>query len=187
MKILNEIRILSSLEHSNIIRYYTSWVEFVQNEDPTITLLKSEDDDPLGSLPTPGGGKISAYLAMECADSTLDRFIELNYNSHDFDFNHASIIYQIANGIQYLHSLSPKCAHGDLTTSNVLLLKTKSSYQVKICDFGMSKYIGPCNSNADHDNNTVMPFFADFGESLLQLDILRFSKIIFQLITFFTT
>lgn len=205
IQILNEIRITSALNHPNIIRYFTSWVELVDNEDPEISFLK-ENDDSMNTLSICSKKKISAYLVMECADLTLDKFITMHYKSEVFDKNHKSIISQIANGIQYLHNLNPKCAHGDLTTKNILLVNN-GNMQVKICDFGMSTFIVPdthktienlpLNTHVSTINTkkTADELCTDAVElqynsqykNHLYFDIFRFGIIIFQLITYFTT
>jgi len=48
-----------------------------------------------------------------------------------------AILMDVANGINYLHTLQPKkCIHRDLKSANILLT---NSGVAKLCDFGLSK------------------------------------------------
>nr|XP_056710368.1 receptor-interacting serine/threonine-protein kinase 2 [Euleptes europaea] len=47
------------------------------------------------------------------------------------------ILYEIALGVNYLHTMSPPLLHHDLKTQNILL---DSEFHVKIADFGLSKW-----------------------------------------------
>ncbi|KAF7669771.1 hypothetical protein LDENG_00124540 [Lucifuga dentata] len=47
------------------------------------------------------------------------------------------ILYEIALGVNFLHSMSPPLLHHDLKTQNILL---DGEYHVKIADFGLSKW-----------------------------------------------
>tara|TARA_B110000483_G_C18203916_1_gene546622 strand:+ start:1386 stop:2318 length:933 start_codon:yes stop_codon:yes gene_type:complete len=192
-EILNEFRTLSTFNHKNIIRYFTSWIEIVEKEDPKISLLK--DTDMANLLTVHSKKKLSGYLVMECADLTLDQFIIAHYNSAIFDKKHTSIITQIACGIHYLHNLSPKCTHGDLTTNNILLVNDGCNFQVKIADFGLSKFLDGHQKQKQIDGSmfdtqeltSTLHDMCTSQDPPCRFDMYRFGIIIFQMVTLFTT
>jgi hypothetical protein len=59
----------------------------------------------------------------------------------------ASIMYQLASGIKYLHQYG--ILHRDLKPENIMLTESSDSGIVKVMDFGLSKIIGPQEKVAD--------------------------------------
>ena len=122
--ISNEVKILSKFNHENIIRYYTSWVEY-KNE------------------------KLYLNIQTEFCDYTLTSFLENRNDLEDFDINiNNNIIRQILNGVNYIHKNN--LIHLDLKPDNIFLVNPfKLEYDkilidkvfnfiVKIGDFGIS-------------------------------------------------
>ena len=79
------------------------------------------------------------YIIMEyLAGGTLTQYIKKRY--FNFSENQASnIIYQIGNGIKYLHNYG--IIHRDLKTDNIMLTEDNDTGIIKIIDFGLSKII----------------------------------------------
>ena len=79
------------------------------------------------------------YIIMEyLAGGTLTQYIKKRY--FNFSENQASnIIYQIGNGIKYLHNYG--IIHRDLKTDNIMLTEDNDNGIIKIIDFGLSKII----------------------------------------------
>lgn len=88
---LKEVRILANLNHENIIRYMTSWVE------------ESKDNN------------YHLCIKMEFCHSTLSAYLQIRI---DFTFNF-NFIRQILNGVKYLHDL--QIIHRDLKPDNILI------------------------------------------------------------------
>jgi len=82
------------------------------------------------------------YIAMEYLECDFRNMIKLNYKTLTAD-HHRYILYQILNGMHYLH-LS-KIFHRDLKPANILI---NSSCTVKICDFGLARYIDGENTDS---------------------------------------
>ena len=94
--ISNEVKILSKFNHENIIRYYTSWVEY-KNE------------------------KLYLNIQTEFCDYTLTSFLENRNDLEDFDINiNNNIIRQILNGVNYIHKNN--LIHLDLKPDNIFLV-----------------------------------------------------------------
>jgi hypothetical protein len=125
---LNEIRFLSKLSHPNIVRYYTTWIEFNKvknNITPTL------------------------YIQMELCSSSLEKYImDRNYNNINIDTGHElNIFKQIVKGIKYIHSQN--IVHADLNPNNIFITND-SKNNIKIGDFGLSKKI---NNNQIHNSS----------------------------------
>jgi len=111
---LNEVRHLSMLNHENIVRYYTTWIEF--SNEPVV-------------MPT-------LFIQMELCSLTLCEYLEeRNYrgtmNVSDCETEAIDIFHQIVNGVKYIHSQG--IIHRDLSTKNIFLnnrMVTKNSVNI---------------------------------------------------------
>ncbi|XP_070696961.1 interferon-induced, double-stranded RNA-activated protein kinase-like [Pempheris klunzingeri] len=131
-KSLREAGALSDLQHDNIVRYYTSWVEdsgFQTIQDSTYGSISfpSTDSSP---------GKF-LYIQMELCDTkTLRDWINKKNTDSLQDSERReeslSIALQILSGIEYVHS--EKRIHRDLKPENILFGRDR---KVKIGDFGL--------------------------------------------------
>jgi serine/threonine protein kinase len=61
---------------------------------------------------------------------------------------------EIVNGVQYLHSLSPKVIHRDLNPKNVFVTDGRDGNYIKIGDFGIAKYHGIGNNSISGSSTT---------------------------------
>ena len=91
-KFKNECRILSQLEHSNVVKF--EGVHFGRDEN-------------------------DISLIMERLHCDLADFVKKNPDTRLCDRLH--ILYDVTKGLEYLHSQSPPLIHRDLTAPNVLL------------------------------------------------------------------
>ncbi|XP_060661827.1 putative mitogen-activated protein kinase kinase kinase 7-like isoform X2 [Drosophila nasuta] len=86
------------------------------------------------------------YLIFEFMDGPSLHKIIHNYNDHKYTNKDAiNWLTQAAEGLNHLHSLTPKLIHRDVKPKNILLNSDKSI--VKLCDFGNVRPRGSCMSN----------------------------------------
>ena len=158
---LREVRCLSVLNHKNIIRYNTSWIEKIQNK------LCQE---------------INIYIQMELMDINLkDYLINKDYNLNQKKYIIKNIIY----GLEYLHL--QKIIHCDLKPDNILLNLDKNDIRniknVKIADFGLviEKEIKEPR-NSEYGNFIYMPPDSGYSNYTLKYDIYSLGIIIFEIL-----
>ncbi|XP_030239664.1 mitogen-activated protein kinase kinase kinase 7-like, partial [Drosophila navojoa] len=88
---------------------------------------------------------------MEYADNkSLDEYIHNNKNKTITKSHRQNLMLQCAEGVAYLHSLTPLILHRDLKPANILL--TNNYCTLKICDFGTARELGP-EMTADKGTN----------------------------------
>ena len=111
-KYYRELELLSTLEHSNIVKFYG------------ICFLEAQAGYTL-NLPV---------LVMERLHRSLDDLLE---TSPDVLLDiKCSILQDVSRGLRYLHGRNPAIIHRDLTARNVLL---NSAMEAKIADIGNSR------------------------------------------------
>ena len=146
---LSEILILSRLEHKNVVRYYTSWIETyscpqssLSSELGSLTELYQDllpmeyckfrdiSITPTSNSSIEGMPIIHLYLQME-----LCRPISLSQCIHALDMIETiKVIREIVQGVKYLHS--KHIVHRDIKPKNILFsLETNT---IKLADFGLS-------------------------------------------------
>lgn len=111
----HEINLLQeSDDHSNVIRYFCS-----QEKNKFL------------------------YIALELCSASLEDLIEKKKDDLNVDIEVSQILYQIANGVNHLHSL--KIVHRDIKPQNILVSLSKkgsnqeNSVRFLISDFGLCK------------------------------------------------
>lgn len=118
---LQECRRCSSIIHKNIVRFYG--VYYPPNRPSNIP-----------------------SLVMELMDKSLIEYIDENQNPKNADWTErVALLSDVANGLSYLHNLSPPIIHRDLSPNNILLKQNPSSENEKwigkIADLGMAKVV----------------------------------------------
>nr|XP_019954247.1 PREDICTED: interferon-induced, double-stranded RNA-activated protein kinase-like [Paralichthys olivaceus] len=134
-KALREVATLSDLQHCNIVRYYTCWME-----DSRYQMDSSADSS--SSSQSSGSSSVKyLYIQMELCDTkTLRVWIdEKNMQNVKKSLRDSkrreesqSIAGQIVSGVEYIHS--KMFIHRDLKPANILFGREG---QVKIGDFGL--------------------------------------------------
>lgn len=159
---LNEVRHLSMLNHENIVRYYTTWIDFSEYNDTDEEEYEEEEDaeskdGELHVVPT-------LFIQMELCCLSLCEYLEdRNYQGsmspEDCLIEAHEIFMQIVDGVRFIHENG--IIHRDLSTKNIFLnypMKNRKMImdsdspsiglelpKVKIGDFGLSQRGGPDN------------------------------------------
>lgn len=138
--VLREVENLSSLNHVNVIRYYSSWIENIDFNEDNKYLKYEADEEFTESYNSDRGSNFDTsnylFLQMEKADYSLKDIInQINYTRV------IEIFKEITIGLNYIHSKN--IIHRDLKPSNILIINDK----IKIGDFGLSKYVNQYTEN----------------------------------------
>ncbi|CAH0520376.1 unnamed protein product [Peronospora belbahrii] len=131
---IEEIRIMSRLEHHRIVEFRGVALSYERDIFLVMEYL------PRGDLKTFLGA-----MRRKC-----DNSMGLNggfqsvwtWTRHQW-----RLAIDIIEGLVYLHSLSPSLVHGDIKSANVLL---RDNVRAKLADFGLSRYL---SSDEDKDAN----------------------------------
>nr|QII80253.1 interferon-induced, double-stranded RNA-activated protein kinase-like protein [Amphiprion clarkii] len=126
-KALREVRALSDLRHSNIVRYYDCWME----DSDYIDINYCDSQSNSSSSPQ------YLYIKMELCDSkTLKNWIKeenkKTLQNPKRKKESLLILQQIVSGVEYIHS--KKLIHRDLKPANIMF---GQDGEVKIGDFGL--------------------------------------------------
>lgn len=109
IRAFNEVQCLAILNHPNVIRYHTSWLELDDNK----TEMMEDIDTTIYPV---------LYIQMEICVCNLREFlIKRNYsgkNHNDFSFEKKCIHFLI-DGLKYIHSKN--ILHRDLNPNNIFL------------------------------------------------------------------
>jgi len=118
-----ELDTMSRLRHSNIVQALDFGIFRMSNENKLISKVKL-----ISSIMD----SVNFGFVMEKADNTLKKF---KYESKEQVLN---VVEQLKNGLHYLHE--NKIIHADMKPENILVYFINGIINVKIADFGLSKY-----------------------------------------------
>ncbi len=158
---LNEVRHLARFNHKNVVRYFTSWIEFTDDSDDnsgesdgfSSSVSDSLTSSKQNQYMTTIDGKVIIpilYIQMELCDISLTQYLESrNYRGSGIDIEDEKEIFkQLINGIKYIHS--ERIVHRDINPRNIFLT---DNFCVKIGDFGLSKDISSVKGNSVSDDS----------------------------------
>ncbi|KAI7890225.1 kinase-like domain-containing protein, partial [Mucor mucedo] len=146
-KIFREIKNLARLEHVNVIRYYSSWLEYDESSnDPTDTSDWEDDTSrhksflSTDSSSSVFGGGWTLFIQMQLCPTTLHDYIKLRNKKFSETSSYGDLLdkkrnieifSQILQGTAYIHDQG--LIHRDLKPSNIFL-----TWVPKIGDFGLA-------------------------------------------------
>lgn len=190
-KILNEVNCLATLNNNKIIRYYSSWIEFMDNNSKDIIEIKensfsssiSEENNDVKIITYENPLIPVLYIQMELCCMTLKDYIFDNDLTY---YSIKKIFYEIILGIQYLHSKD--IIHCDLNLKNILINENNN---IKISDFGMAKFLENNDSlNISDEKGTLIymaPEIKLTNTYSFKSDIYSLGIIYFELLNRFKT
>ena len=132
----------------------------------------------------PERNSVFPVMVMELMDESLTHYVKKPNISMKMK---ASILYDVAFGLNYLHSYNPPIIHRDLSPNNILLSRDSV---VKISDLGVAKVV-KADSRATQTKLTKAPGTVDFmpPESLgempnydTSLDIFSYAGIVLHVV-----
>ena len=78
-------------------------------------------------------------IVMEKMDTSLKNHL-VSCNKEQFPLvDKVGILFQVATGIEFLHTCSPPLIHGDITANNVMLTGCPPHWTAKLADFGLTR------------------------------------------------
>ncbi|KAI9357177.1 kinase-like domain-containing protein [Pilaira anomala] len=147
-KIFREIKNLARLEHRNVVRYYSSWLEYASAEKEEEEAQEEEDsyEESEGSNSTDERnsmkGSFTLFIQMQLCPSTLHEYLKYRNQHVEIYFDakqNLDLFKQILEGCAYIHGEG--LIHRDLKPSNIFLSKRhnhESMMVPKIGDFGLA-------------------------------------------------
>ena len=102
---------------------------------------------------------VSEYMNND----SLKSFIESNKGNISLK-QKLLFIYEIALGIEYMHTSNYKILHRDIKSSNILL---DNNLHCKICDFGMSKCLNMDNNTLENNTSNISTNYQTNSQSTL--------------------
>jgi len=156
IKLLKEVQILAKLQHNNIVRYYTSWIEFI---DTNNFIEKSISYDNITNSNyheiikrNKNNNDIPTYypilfIQMEYCNMTLRDYINkrnINCKMVNNELEN-KYINEIITGVKYIHSKG--IIHRDLNPNNIFFDKDMT---IKIGDFGIAIKENEQNDNVSY-------------------------------------
>jgi len=189
IKVINEVKILAKLNHDNIIRYYSTWIESTNDKSvyddvyDTSSDFSSNSNNEIVSYASESDFMVIMYIQMELCLMDLKEFI----SQHTLTKKEANtIMLNILRGIQYIHSKN--IVHCDLTLKNILI---DHNNNIKITDFGLARELNDQEHHIDpHAYGTQLymaPELLNHGKISTKTDIYSMGIIYFELITKFKT
>ena len=213
-KYINEVEMMASLDHPNIVRYYNSWIEdFLPTSFGDSPNIMGDSPNIMGNLPTSMSnlpnimGDLEEYgsscsdivesyeitkflfIQMELCYGNLNTYLEKRISINYLDSK--SIFKNILEGLSYLHKMN--IIHRDIKPSNIMFDKNGI---VKIGDFGMSIKYEDDNSlqkkivkteNEYGSYNYLAPETIENKEYSVYSDIYSLGIILFELLSTFDT
>ncbi|GMT25942.1 hypothetical protein PFISCL1PPCAC_17239, partial [Pristionchus fissidentatus] len=134
-KLLMEMRVMAHLDHPNIVRYYTSWIERpppryqvnhstsseMENLSRSHTLIPFSDNCAF------------IYIQMQLCTHSLEDWLR---NTHEIPRDPArikSIFKELVDAVAYMHDKG--FIHRDLKPSNILF---DEENRIRVCDMGIT-------------------------------------------------
>lgn len=154
--IFREVQIYANLEHQNIVKYYSSWVDIdvasiseynkMIVEDSDVSESDSESETITKLCPI-------LFIQMELCDTTLKEYILSTMEDDDIN-KRINYFKQIIDGIEYLHKNN--IIHRDLKPDNIFIVNGI----IKIGDFGL------CTNIFNYEKLEICSMSDDVGTSI---------------------
>lgn len=178
IRAFNEVRCLALLNHENIVRYHTTWLEL---SDKKMDIM--EDVDAITPIyPV-------LFIQMELCTTSLRKYlVERNYSGKESNMEwEKECIRGIINGLKYIHANN--ILHRDLNPNNIFLDRNMIP---KIGDFGMAVKVDTENETTEMSEDIgvqvyMPPEYKFDGTYTKKSDVYSAGIIFFELLYIFST
>lgn len=176
VRAFNEVRCLAKLNHPNVVRYNTAWLELSDKKTEVIY------DDNIVLYPV-------LFIQMELCNCSIKKYLmKRNYSGRQSDMHYEfEWIKELADGLEYIHKNN--ILHRDLNLNNIFL---DSDMKPKIGDFGMaitvnSRDVITCMSPEYGVEMYMPPEYNSEGIYVEKSDIYSMGIIFFEILYVFST
>ncbi|CAD5111339.1 DgyrCDS653 [Dimorphilus gyrociliatus] len=136
---LREVSQLARCQPTNIVRYYTAWLEIENNPSSLDTLYCSSDDlSSIGSWKSPAPLPfLCMYIQTEYCNGTLADWIDGRDRTSSPGLVEMKIIKDILSALNHIHNKN--IMHRDIKPSNIFTIGDQTNIVVKLGDFGLAR------------------------------------------------
>ncbi|KAJ6901584.1 serine/threonine-protein kinase ifkC isoform X2 [Populus alba x Populus x berolinensis] len=180
-KVLREVKALAKCNHSNVVRYFNAWIEWmvVQSSD------EDEDDDKEGDDDGASSKSLDAmlFIQMEHCHQNLDNLLEQSTITEGTALKYFQ---GMVKGLDHIHG--KKIIHGDLSRKNIFIDANKV---IKVADFGLAKLLGNSATAIKSGSSGTKSYLAPEAEKGApidqKVDIYSLGILFLELLGSFTT
>lgn len=157
--VLDECRVWAKLKHPHVVQFLGLYFE---------------------------EGSSVPILVLEKMDTSLRQYLEDFQKEHFPLHQKVFVLRQVAQGLAYLHNLTPPLIHHDLSPNNILL--HAGSHITKLTDFGMTRALDPHGKTRHSSIKGTLAFMAPEALSHPlkyddKLDVFSYGNVIITTVT----
>ena len=115
----------------------------------------------------------------------VERYRETSAALHGSWHARLRVALDVAQGMRYLHSLSPPIIHRDLRSPNIFLHSTslEAPTLAKVGDFGLSRLMGPVLAGGEFNQNWLAPEVMKMEQYTEKIDVYSYGIILYELVS----
>ena len=176
---------MSALEHPNIIKYYTSWIE-LNKKEYNIDNIDENNYDNIIILNDEKYYCICLFVQMELMDMSLREYLYKYKYEIRKKYNN-KIIKSLLNSVKYIHNKG--IIHRDLKPENILLnIQNNKIINIKIADFSLVIKKNKIISNIENDGTPLYTPPENYNDIItIYYDIYSMGIIIYEIMMPFKT
>lgn len=180
-KVLREVKALAKCNHSNVVRYFNTWIEWmvVQSSDEDDDYDKEEGDDSASSKSLDA----MLFIQMEHCHWNLDNVLEQSTITEGTALKYFQ---GMVKGLDHIHG--KKIIHGDLSRKNIFI---DANNVIKVADFGLAKLLGNSATAIKSGSSGTKSYLAPEAEKGApidqKVDIYSLGILFLELLGSFTT